>query len=62
MRFGSMVRASTKRRSNVPEGALIVVGCGDVYVIVRPLERTQLGTEAPIRIVEHRGSLVIEMV
>ena len=46
----------------VPEGALIVVGCGDVYVIVRPLERTLLGTEAPIRIVEHRGSLVIEMV
>lgn len=48
-------------RAEVPEGALIVVACGDVYVIVRPLGRTQLGTEAPIRIVEHRGSLVIEM-
>jgi len=47
--------------AEVPEGALIVVGCGDVYVIVRPLGRTQLGTEAPIRIVEQRGSLVIEM-
>ncbi len=48
--------------AEAPEGALIVVGCGDVYVIVRPLGRTQLGAEAPIRIIEHRGSLVIEMV
>lgn len=45
----------------VLDGALIVVGCGDAYVVVRPLERTRLGTEAPVRIVEHRGSLVIEM-
>ena len=47
--------------ANVPERSAIVVGCGNVYIVVRPLERTKLGVHAPIRIVEHRGSLVIEM-
>lgn len=47
--------------ADVPEGALIVVACGNVYVVVRPLERTKLGAVAPIRIVRHRGSLVLEM-
>ncbi len=46
---------------DVPERSLIVVGCGDVYILLRPLERTRLGVEAPIRIVEQRGSLVVEM-
>jgi len=46
---------------DVSERSLIVVGCGDVYILVRPLERTKLGVEAPVRIVEHRGSLVVEM-
>ena len=47
--------------ADVPEGAAIVVGCGDVYIFIRPLARTALGLEAPIRIVEHRGCLVLEM-
>lgn len=46
---------------DVPEGASIVIGCGKVYVLVRPLGRRRLGLEAPIRIVKHRGALVIEM-
>lgn len=48
--------------ADLPEGSVIVVACGDVYILVRPLERTRLSLEAPVRIVEHRGSLVIEMV
>ena len=47
--------------ADVPEHAVIVVGCGDVYIFIRPLERTALGAQAPIRIVEHRGSMVLEM-
>ena len=46
---------------DAPEPSLIVVGCGDVYIVIRPLERTKLGVEAPLRIVERRGSLAIEM-
>ena len=45
----------------MPEPALIVVGCGNVYMVVRPLGRRKLSPEAPIRMVEHRGSLVLEM-
>lgn len=47
--------------ADLPEGSLIVAGCGNVYIVVRPLERTKLGAHAPIRMVEHRGSLVLEM-
>ena len=47
--------------AELPEPALIVVGCGNVYIVVRPLGRRKLGPEAPIRLVEHRGSLVLEM-
>ena len=47
--------------ADVPERSTIVFACGNVYIVVRPLERTALGTDAPIRIVEHRGSLVLEM-
>ena len=46
---------------DVPERAVIVVGCGNVYILVRPLERTKLGIHAPVRLVEHRGSLALEM-
>ncbi|MCY3833140.1 MAG: hypothetical protein OXG85_08980 [Chloroflexi bacterium] len=47
--------------SAVPERAVIVFACGNVYILVRPLERAQLGVNAPIRIVEQRGSLALEM-
>ena len=47
--------------ADVPESSVIVVACGNVYIVVRPLERTALGAQAPVRIVEHRGTLVLEM-
>lgn len=47
--------------TDVPEKSTIVFACGNVYIVVRPLPRTSLGIHAPIRIVEHRGSLVLEM-
>ncbi|MCY4061279.1 MAG: hypothetical protein OXG53_02805 [Chloroflexi bacterium] len=47
--------------SAVPEGAAIVVTCGDVYILIRPLARTRLGVEAPIIIVERNGCLALEM-
>ncbi len=47
--------------ANVPEGAAIVVGCGDVYILIRPLARTNLGLEAPIILTERSGCLVLEM-
>ena len=46
--------------ADLPDSALIVVGCGNVYIAVRPLDRAKLGAEAPARIVERRGSLALE--
>lgn len=51
----------TELPSDVPDRAVIVFACGNVYILVRPLDRTRLGLNAPIRIVEHRGSLALEM-
>ena len=47
--------------ANVPEGSTIIVACGDVYILIRPLSRTRLGLEAPIVITERSGCLVLEM-
>lgn len=47
--------------AEAPDGSVIVVGSGSVYTVVRPLERTRLGAEAPIRISKQRGSLAIEI-
>ena len=47
--------------ADLPEGSVVVVGCAKVFIVIRPLERTRLGAEAPVRIVKHRGSLVIEI-
>lgn len=47
--------------ANVPEGSAIVLGCGDVYILVRPLARAKLGLEAPVIIAERNGSLALEM-
>ena len=47
--------------ADVPEHSVIVIGCGNVYIVVRPLERTALGVHAPLRIVEDHGCLVLEM-
>ncbi len=47
--------------ADAPEGAVIVVGCGAVYIAIQPLEGRKLGAHAPIRLVEHRGCLVLEI-
>ena len=47
--------------AHVSEGATIVVACGEVYILIRPLSRTRLGVEAPIIIAERSGCLVLEM-
>ena len=47
--------------ADLSEGSVIVVGCANVYIVIRPLDRSRLGVEAPVQIVEHRGSLVIEI-
>ena len=47
--------------AHVPEGSTIVVACGDVYVLIRPLSRARLGAEAPIIIKERSGCLALEM-
>lgn len=47
--------------ADVPDNSTIVFACGNAYIVVRPLQRTALGIRAPIRIVEHSGSLVLEM-
>ena len=40
---------------------VIVVGCGDVYVAILPLSLTNLGSEAPIRIVKREQNVVLEL-
>jgi hypothetical protein len=45
----------------VSSGETIVVGSGDALVAVRPLTRTDLGRDAPIRLREIQGDLVFEI-
>jgi hypothetical protein len=45
----------------VPPGETVVVGSGDALVAVRPLTRTDLGRDAPIRLIEIQGDLVLEI-
>ena len=47
--------------ADVPEGKTIVIGTGDALIGIRPLSRTDLGRNAPIRIVERQGDLVLEI-
>jgi hypothetical protein len=47
--------------ANVPAGETVVVGSGDVLMAVRPLTHTDLGRQAPIRLVEVQDSLVLEI-
>lgn len=42
-------------------GDVAVVTCGDVYVAVRPYTVTNLGIEAPVRLIEKDGNLVLEL-
>ena len=45
----------------VPRGEVVVVGSGSLWTAVRPLELTDLGGGAPIRLVELDGHLALEM-
>jgi hypothetical protein len=47
--------------AEVPPGETVVVGSGDTLVAVRPLPRTDLGRDAPIRLTEIQGDLVLEI-
>ena len=46
---------------DVPKNTTIVIGSGDAYFAIRPLTRTDLGRNAPIRLVEKAGDLVLEI-
>ena len=45
----------------VPRGEPVIVGSGDLWAAVLPLELTDLGGGAPIRLVEMDGHLALEM-
>ncbi|MGB5051395.1 MAG: hypothetical protein WBO46_20775, partial [Caldilineaceae bacterium] len=47
--------------ADLPPGATVVVGSGDVYTAIRPLTRTALGKETPARLVAREGDLVLEL-
>ena len=46
---------------DVSPGEVIVIGSGDALFAVLPLMRTDLGRDAPIRLVEREGDLVLEL-
>jgi len=45
----------------VPRGSVVVIGSGGMLAAVRPLTITDLGRDAPIRLIERNGDLVLEM-
>jgi hypothetical protein len=45
----------------VPPGEVVVLGSGDALFAVLPLARTDLGRDAPIRLAEVQGDLVLEL-
>lgn len=47
--------------AEVAPGEVIVIGSGDALFAVLPLTRTDLGRDAPIRLVEREGDLVLEL-
>ena len=47
--------------ADIPDGAVIVLGSGDALFAVRPLTRRDLGRNAPIRLIEKQGDLVLEI-
>jgi hypothetical protein len=46
---------------DVPPGEVIVIGSGDALFAVLPLTRTDMGRDAPVRLVEREGDLVLEI-
>ena len=47
--------------ADIPEGETVVVASGDALVAVRPLTRTDLGRDSPIRLAELDRNLVLEI-
>lgn len=47
--------------ADVEDGQAVVIGSGDAYIAIRPLSRTDKGRNAPIRLVEKQGDLVLEI-
>jgi hypothetical protein len=47
--------------ADVAPGEVVVIGSGDIYMAVRPLILTDLGREAPIRLLERAGDLALEL-
>ena len=47
--------------AEVGPAEVVIVGSGDIYMAVRPLALTDLGREAPIRLLERAGDLVLEL-
>lgn len=47
--------------ADVPTGEVVVVGSGNALFALLPLTRTDLGRDAPMRLVERAGDLVLEI-
>jgi len=47
--------------AEVAPGEVVVIGSGKALFAVRPLARTALGREAPVKLVEKEGDLVLEL-
>lgn len=47
--------------AEVPPGEVVVIGSGKVFFALLPLTRTDLGRDAPMRLVERAGELVLEI-
>jgi hypothetical protein len=46
---------------DVAPGQVVVAGSGEVYIAIRPLQRTPLGRTIPMQLIERDGDLVLEM-
>lgn len=51
----------TQLPAEIQPGEVVVVGSGRAYAAVRPLTRTDIGRDAPIRLREIQGDLVLEL-
>lgn len=54
-------RRVSKLPADVGQDEIVVIGSGDTLMAVRPLTRTDIGRQAPMRLVEIAGDLVLEI-
>jgi len=47
--------------ADVPAGEVVVVASGSATIALRPLSRRDMGRDAPVRLVEKQGDLVLEI-